>query len=263
MSLDLIEECRNSDLAALSKWKKAIKLAELDDSGFGYLLASDLPEELRTINGKTWARQAEKHFVIEYERGENNKVIAYDFRGFCSNDDYCPAPDAIKKIINKQRCVVLGTHANVETDHKNRDHFYDDLEFKNNIDHYQPFAKVVNAKKREEKRKREESGYKFDNTIVGCAFITAKFSLKDDESNYTKNDPYDGDFWTDPVKTQLLDRRLYAEYFILCKESFPDLTFFVFEKRIIPLINNTIKDNYNVQGIDKVFSFIKNKILFV
>jgi hypothetical protein len=260
MSLNIIKHCRNSKIEDLFKWQQAIKIAGLNDQGCGYLHLDDLPNNISRGNGKTWARIAELHFKMLPIK-DGNVVIAYKFLGFEEKPPRPKVPVHIKNKLRNRMCIFSATHANVEIDHKysNSPHeyeFYLNNDFKNEPQNYQPTTKVINCKKREEKKKRADTGYKFDNRLVNCAFSTTRYTLKDNAELITIHNPYDGEYWTDPIKTIREDYRYYTIYFNKFKKLNQKLSFQDFENIYLPKINSLIRDNLNINEINKITDIV-------
>jgi len=256
MSIELINECRNTRFNDLPYWKQFIKLVNLNDQGIGSISIDDLPNTLISNNGKTVTRTAENFFNIEYVK-ENRRTTRWNFTGFNNTIiNNANIPLNIKNNLKKKPCVILHTYANVEVDHKYAYNLYHNDNFRNNENNFQSFARVVNAKKREEKKKKETTGYKFDNTNIGLKFITAKYSLKYDKKLLSTENPYDGDYWTDPKITLAEDTKLYNKYynkFYIYFQEMPENEFeSYFNEYFIPQINLLVTDEFYIQDIDLV-----------
>jgi hypothetical protein len=268
MSKIIIEACRKKDLEdpkhweKKEKWKKAIKLANLNDDGYGFLKAEDLPPDMQSNNGKTWARTAEKYFKITEIRknnGDKGAVSAYEFSGFHKKEkDEHAIPSNVRKYFKtkEKNCLVLGTSHGVEIDHKYPYYLYKDYNFKNDVSNYQYISPSVNTKKREECKKTEQSGVKYDNRKNCCFFRTAHGKGKYEKEKITLNSPYDGQYFTDVAETCLRDNELYFKYF----QKLKPLSHDDFRKIYIPLINQVIEDDFNVEDYDNVCCFVLEKI---
>ena len=264
MQNKIIDEILNNSFDNLCNWKKAIKLSNIDKNGFGYLSIEILNDNnlsyLIPTNGKTWERSAEKYFYIErvgsglntkgwYINGlKNNKLITYS------------VPNNVKSLLKNQYCQIINTKSQLEIDHKYEYMLYNNDDFNKNPKNYQKIHRVFNSKKREERINRDKTGYKYNNTNSGLAFITTKNNLKHNISDISLNNPYDGDFWTDPKETLKLDRQLYCMYYLKCikvglvKEN--DFKFF--EEHIVPKINKICTDSYSINSIDSIIEIILN-----
>jgi len=267
MSLALIQECRNSEIEILPHYKQFIKLANLNDQGQGRISKINLPNHLKSTNGETVARTVRKYFNIQSISGERREVVEWIFDGFQEiiAPNY-PVPFKIKKLLSGKLCEALYTGAGIDIDHR---HFpyslYDNEEFKNNIDNYQPLSRALNAKKREEKKKKIVSGYKFDNTHIGCAFATVRYHLKDEHTLYTIVNPFNGEYWSNPKKTLKEDRKLYRIYwnkfYVYFQETMSEEEFdSYFNNTIIPKINSLIKDEIYIQDTDTMLQKVMENI---
>jgi hypothetical protein len=272
MSLEIIVECRNTNLGELPNWKQAVKIADLDDRGRGYLNIEHLPSHLQPNNGKTWAREtgAAKYFLMQKECMNDchltdpqsectHKVVAYRFLGFNDlNGQRPPIPKNVSASIKSRLCSVMGTGASIECDHKylqsgdRQYEYYANKNFARDETNYQPLNRACNAKKREEYKRREQTGYKFDNTLIGCIFCTAKDTLKYDATLYTMDNPYDGDFWTDARATRKMDAFWGLSYYNECKAQNANLTTMEFLQGIVPSINRIIRDELPIQNVEAV-----------
>lgn len=249
-----IEDLRHAKMKDLrTKNDQILKIANLTLDGKGSISREDLPKRLRTNNGGQ-VRGLEPYFIIE-RRGDT-----WNFLGFREQtQSQFSVPQHIRALFKDGACVVLDTHSQVSIDHKYYPYtLYDNPDFNKDPNHYQPLHITLQNKKREDKKDRENTGYKPDNRKYGCAFSTTRYTLKDRTELYTTTCPYDGYYLTDPKETLRQDRQLYTDYYNALSAQNPNLSLETFEQHWIPKINNAIREDKFIQNIHEVCEAIIN-----
>ena len=129
-------------------------------------------EKLQLGNGGSWCRDdsslAKKYNVVRHQEGSGNKITHIELQGFQKTPTHRPVNAAIKRKIQAQSCVILGT-SNPECDHK--DGRLDDPRLSNTAEQklsdFQPLSKAANMAKREHCKKCRKTDKRFDARQLG------------------------------------------------------------------------------------------------
>lgn len=251
--IELVDKINNTNAEQLPIWQQWLKccLPYLDHNFCGsikrdFINIDEQNKIFKDNNGMSVGpRTTNKYFILSINR--NSAANEYVFSGVKQFDKIYHIPLTIRKYYENIPCVYTNI-SNTQIDHK-YDYcmeFYENEQFNENIDNYQPLIINLNDKKRELKKVRIDTGYKTDNTIFNCYFSTLRHKLKFDKNLYTMNDPYNGEFFTDIVKTIHEDRLLAIELFNKIHILVQDINFYFFKARIVPIINFLIKDQINI-----------------
>lgn len=138
-------------------------------------------------NGGSWCRSdgtLGNMFIIKKIK-DKNKIIGIQLMGINENPVNKKIPLELRKLIQCERCAVLGIKSNIEADHKSGRYDKDDL----TINDLQPLSKGANTAKRAHCKKCKESGQRFDAKILGYSVSCIKGDLN---SNFCE-----GCYWYD------------------------------------------------------------------
>ena len=184
-----------------------LELANPDEKGFSrWVCTSEFTgpyARLKLGNGLDFARSdskfAQKYNIEkDYSRTKGNGIDAIRLNGLKEEDPYTQyiRPD-IKKAIQKQRCVILGT-SNPEVDHKNG--MKNEGRVMKNEDQrlsdFQPLGKAANDAKRQCCKECRESGIRYDATQLGYPM---PYYAGEATHNHEENACI-GCFWYDPLE---------------------------------------------------------------
>lgn len=194
--LELFEELSNVNDKGISRWVDK----EKEFKG--------KYERLYFDNGFPWGRgnsPIAKKYNIEKDRSisSGTKIDRIRLNGFNTSSDIDLSQTIrtdIKKDIEKQRCVVLGTKVScdypVETDHKDgRKNNPRIMNTKTQVlDDFQPLSKPANVAKRSFCKECKETNLRYDAKLLGYPV-----SFTQGDTNYTQELGCIGCFWYDPI----------------------------------------------------------------
>lgn len=144
-------------------------------------------------NGGDWCR-SDGHLGKIYNivrHKEKGRIVYVELHGFNKNPVNKSIPAWISKHIKKERCRVLHT-GNPECDHK--DGRYDDPKLDDpSLDMFQPLSKGANDAKRQHCKVCEETGQRFDASLLGYPVGQVK-------GNGTYRGTCVGCYWYDPFE---------------------------------------------------------------
>lgn len=182
------------------------ELAEIDEKGASRWVSVDEfvgdYQGLQLLNGAGWSRDDGpfgRKYIIERDKSitPGNRTDAIRTVGF-NNGTYKSYIDAnIKKIIQSQRCVVLGT-SNPEVDHKNGMKNEDRVMENTNqrLSDFQPLSKAANDAKRQFCKECKKTGIRYDAKKLGYPMSYYKGTAK----HNNEEDACVGCFWYDPIE---------------------------------------------------------------
>lgn len=250
-----------------NNYSKLIKIfmlyGKLNSEGYGELKKTNIPNEYLYIYNDNFQngigsglRPLSREYGIKYCKNHSSSL---SFLGIQIPENRPNIPLNVRRLIKNKPCAIIHSNSDLEIDHKYRYSLYENDLFKNNENNYQPLNRSLNSKKREVYKERNKTRLKSNNILVNCAFATSKNNLKYEEEKYTTDNPFDGDFWTDPKETHKLDRRHYTEYFLRFRDKINDLDYNLFENFIIPIINKClINDFINIEDYDVMVNNVMN-----
>lgn len=191
----------------MTKAELFLKLAEPDENGVSrWVEVSEFTgeyERLKLGNGCDFARSDSKFAQIyniekDYKRTPGNCTDAIRLNGFREEDPYTQyIKPEIKRVIKKQRCVVLGT-SSPEVDHKNGMK-NEGRVMKNEEQHladFQPLGKAANDAKRQYCKECRESGIRYDAKRLGYPM---SYYVGGPNHNM-EEDACIGCYWYDPLE---------------------------------------------------------------
>lgn len=158
---------------------------------------------LQLLNGAGWSRDDGpfgRKYIIERDKSitPGNKTDAIRTVGFFTDNTYSSYIDPeIKKIIQSQRCVILGT-SNPECDHKNGMKNEDRVMQNENqqLSDFQPLSKAANDAKRQFCIECKQSGIRYDAKKLGYPI---SYYYGEARHNMEENACI-GCFWYDPIE---------------------------------------------------------------
>lgn len=158
---------------------------------------------LQLLNGAGWSRDDGpfgKKYIIERNKSRTpgNKTDAIRTIGFnTENSNSSYIDPKIKRTIQSQRCVVLGT-SNPEVDHKNGMKNEDRVMQNKNqkMTDFQPLSKAANDAKRQYCKECKESGIRFDAKRLGYPISY----YAGQETHHNEENACVGCFWYDPME---------------------------------------------------------------
>lgn len=183
------------------------KLAQPDENGVSRWVSVDEfvgeYQELQLLNGAGWSRNDGpfgRKYLIERDksRTSGNRTDAIRTVGFFTGNAYSSYIDPeIKKVVQSQRCVVLGT-SNPEVDHKNGMK-NEDRVMQNEgqkLSDFQPLSKAANDAKRQFCKECKRTGVRFDAKQLGYPM-----SYYAGAANHNfEEDACIGCYWFDPIE---------------------------------------------------------------
>ncbi len=115
-------------------------------------------------NGGSWCRSdgplGRKYIIGRTRDGSKGSISSIQLMGFNDRPINTQTPDWLRKAVtSNQRCVVLGTSANLEADHKDG---RKDIPRRLEPSDYQPMTKAVNGAKRTHCDRCQSSKTRFD-----------------------------------------------------------------------------------------------------
>lgn len=157
---------------------------------------------LQLLNGAGWSRDDGafgRKYIIERDKSRTpgNKTDAIRTTGFADNKNNAYIASDIKKAIQSQRCVVLGT-SNPEVDHKNgmknEDRVMQNKDQK--LSDFQPLSKAANDAKRQYCKECKATGERYDAKRLGypMSFYAGK------KHHNFEEDACIGCYWYDPLE---------------------------------------------------------------
>lgn len=186
--------------------KLFLELAQPDENGVSrWVYTTEFTgkyEGLKLGNGGSWTRKEAtlaKKYVVETDKSltPGTRIDAIRLNGF-NNGDYTQHIRAdIKKLIKKQRCVVLGT-SNPEVDHKNGMK-NEDRVMRNEDQHledFQPLSKAANDAKRQFCKECRKNKLRFDAKLLGYPISYYAGSA----THNFEEDACVGCYWYDPLE---------------------------------------------------------------
>ncbi|MFI3227205.1 MAG: restriction endonuclease [Clostridia bacterium] len=182
------------------------QLAGIDENGYSrWVYVTEFVDEyqgLQLLNGAGWSRDDGsfgRKYVIERDKSitPGNKTDAIRTVGFSTNDHYQHINADIKRTIQSQRCVVLGT-SNPEVDHKNGMKNEDRVMRNENqkLSDFQPLSKAANDAKRQFCKECKQTGLRYNATNLGYPM---DFYLGD-KHHTGQEDGCVGCYWYDPIE---------------------------------------------------------------
>lgn len=193
-------------MSKITKTDLFLKLAQPDQNGVSrWVSVNEFVNEyadLKFGNGASWARKEStlaKQYIIEFDKSvtPGNSIDRIRLNGF-NNGGYSQHIRAdIKKAIQSQRCVILGT-SNPEVDHKNGLK-NEDRVMKNEdqkLSDFQPLSKAANDAKRQFCKECKRTHKRYDAKLLGypMSYYQGGQLLTDDENACV------GCFWYDPIE---------------------------------------------------------------
>lgn len=195
--IELFEELAGIDENGCSRW---VNVEEFKGEYAG----------LQLLNGAGWSRDDGpfgKKYLIERDKSitPGNKTDAIRTVGF-NNGDYSQYIRAdIRKIIQNQRCVVLGT-SKPEVDHKNGMKNESRVMRNENqqLSDFQPLSKAANDAKRQYCKECIKTGIRYDARQLGYPMAYYKgVAQHNNEENACE-----GCYWYDPIEFKKHLRRM-------------------------------------------------------
>lgn len=183
------------------------ELAQVDENGYSRWVSVDEfvgeYQGLQLLNGAGWSRDDGsfgRKYIVERDKSitTGNRTDAIRTVGFNTGDPYSAYIDpAIKRAMQSQRCVVLGT-SNPEVDHKNgmknegrvmlnEDQRYED---------FQPLSKAANDAKRQFCIECRRTGIRYDARQLGYPMSYYKGGA----THNNEENACEGCFWYDPIE---------------------------------------------------------------
>lgn len=194
----------NKKLTKIELWEK---LAQPDENGVTRWVSVDEfvgeYQGLQLLNGAGWSRNDGpfgRKYIIERDKSRTpgNRTDAIRTIGFYTDTSFSAYIDPnIKKTIQSQRCVVLGT-SNPEVDHKNG--MKNEARVMQNehqrLSDFQPLSKAANDAKRQYCKECKRTGIRYDAKLLGYPM-----------SYYSGNAYHNGEetacigcYWYDPLE---------------------------------------------------------------
>jgi hypothetical protein len=193
--MQLFEELSRPNKDGVSRW---VKKSEFIDNY----------KTLYFDNGFPWGRTSSpiaKKYNLENDKTltAGNSIDRIRLNGFNTSNNKKLSQAIrvdIKKVISKQRCIVLGTNRScdhkVEVDHKDGRKI--DERIMNTktqtLEDFQPLSKPANDAKRQFCKKCKETNLRYDAKLLGYSISFIKGDI-----NFTKEFGCNGCFWYDPV----------------------------------------------------------------
>ena len=183
------------------------ELAQIDENGCSRWVSVDEfvgeYQGLQLLNGAGWSRDDGpfgRKYIVERDKSitPGNRTDAIRTVGFNTGDPYSSYIDpTIKRAIQSQRCVVLGT-SNPEVDHKNgmknegrvmlnEDQRYED---------FQPLSKAANDAKRQFCIECRRTGIRYDARQLGYPMSY----YKGGPTHNNEGNACVGCYWYDPIE---------------------------------------------------------------
>ncbi len=194
----------------MSKRKTKIELFEelagVDENGCSRWVSVDEfvgeYQGLQLLNGAGWSRDDGafgKKYIIERDKSitPGNKTDAIRTVGFNSGDYSQHIRADIRRQIQSQRCVILGT-SNPEVDHKNGMKNEDRVMRNENqmLSDFQPLSKAANDAKRQFCKECIRTGIRYDAKKLGYPISY----YKGDATHNGEENACEGCFWYDPIE---------------------------------------------------------------
>jgi hypothetical protein len=145
-------------------------------------------------NGSGWARDdgslGKKYKIIRH-KDSSGRIVSVQTGGWAEPSfNGAIAPDVYEHHSGRP-CVVLGTHRNIEMDHKDgRKHAFKPVE---SCDEFQPLSKAANDAKRSHCQRCSTHNVRFDAKVLGYAV-----SVVEGTTDYRGT--CDGCYWHDPLR---------------------------------------------------------------
>jgi len=166
-----IEDMRNKHFKNTSNIRRLEKCMQINPiTGVSPLKSIDELEKMTGFNlrgnGCSYF-QDDRGIGLKYNYKKErlgNRVVGIKTTGYITQVKYFKQiPEEIRREVKKRRCVVLGTHARVEPDHKDGRYTVPSLD----INDYQPLCETANKVKRENCKKCKKTNLRFDATTLG------------------------------------------------------------------------------------------------
>ncbi len=194
----------NKKLTKIELWEK---LAQPDENGVTRWVSVDEfvgeYQGLQLLNGAGWSRNDGpfgRKYIIERDKSRTpgNRTDAIRTIGFYTDASFSAYIDPnIKKTIQSQRCVVLGT-SNPEVDHKNG--MKNEARVMQNehqrLSDFQPLSKAANDAKRQYCKECKRTGIRYDAKLLGYPM---SYYLGNAHHNGGENACV-GCYWYDPLE---------------------------------------------------------------
>ena len=190
----------------MTKTELFLQLSQPDENGISRWINTDefVGEyaDLKFGNGASWARKEStlaKKYIIEFDKSitPGNGIDRIRLNGLNQGDYSQHISPAIKREIQTQRCVVLGT-SNPEVDHKNGMK-NEDRVMRNEdqrLSDFQPLSKAANDTKRQFCKECMRTGIRYDAKKLGYPMSYYKGSAH----HNNEEDACVGCFWYDPIE---------------------------------------------------------------
>lgn len=187
--IELFEELAGVDKNGCSRW------VSVDEFVGEY-------QGLQLLNGAGWSRDDGpfgRKYQIERDKSRTpgNRTDAIRTVGFAVDGTYKSYIDPeIKRVIQAQRCVVLGT-SNPEVDHKNGMKNEDRVMRNENqrLSDFQPLSKAANDAKRQFCKECKRTGKRYDAKQLGYPMSFYQGGMY----HNNKEDGCVGCYWYDPI----------------------------------------------------------------
>ena len=190
----------------MTKTDLFIKLAKPNEYGVSrWVDVSEFTGEFASLtfgNGASWARKEStlaKRYIVEFDKSitPGNGIDRIRLNGL-NNGEYSQHIRAdIKRAIQAQRCVILGT-SKPEVDHKNGMKNEDRVMLNEDqrLEDFQPLSKAANDAKRQFCKECRTSGMRFDAKRLGypISFYYGKATHNFEENACV------GCYWYDPIE---------------------------------------------------------------
>ncbi len=191
-------------LTKIELWEK---LAQPDENGVTrWVSVNEFVGEyqgLQLLNGAGWSRDDGpfgRKYIVERDKSRTpgNRTDAIRTIGFFTDNSYTAYIDPnIKRVIQSQRCVVLGT-SNPEVDHKNGMKNEDRVMQNENqkLSDFQPLSKAANDAKRQYCKECKSSGVRYDAKKLGYPMSY----YAGGSNHHNEEDACVGCYWYDPLE---------------------------------------------------------------
>ena len=190
----------------LTKIELFEELAQIDENGFSRWVSVDefvgKYQGLQLLNGAGWSRDDGpfgRKYIVERDknRTSGNRTDAIRTAGFRNGTYKAYIDPKIKKVIQAQRCAVLGT-SNPEVDHKNgmknEDRVMENTDQR--LSDFQPLSKAANDAKRQYCIECKQTGIRYDAKKLGYPM---SYYQGDAHHNF-EEDACIGCYWYDPIE---------------------------------------------------------------
>ena len=148
-------------------------------------------------NGASWARGdsglGRYYNVVRHKKGGGStSVESVQLMGYNQEWFNPKISKEVRDYYKDAPCVMSGTLANIEIDHKDGRKEDNALHDTQTVDDFQPLHKSMNIRKREVCTKCKDSGLRFDAKVLG-------FNISTSEGDLNYHGTCVGCFWYDPI----------------------------------------------------------------